>query len=304
MGAWAAFSASITWTIGTTIYSLLSKRYPPHAINTTRAVFGLVGFSMIASLQLGGVASVWHALQAVPAENAFWLCASVFGSFALGDVFFILALRSLGVPAALAISSSYPIWSALSAWVFRGEALSMMRVFGLLVTIGGVVTVILAGRRKPKQALSATRAEAFLDRRSVGVGCAFLTSIAWAFNTYAVSQGGLGQNPSIANIIRMAFTLVAAPAIGIALTRDRRCWIVRADLARYAWGFGIEVIGGGFFFVYGLTHTTLAVGASLSGLAPVISVPIALALGWETFNRWKLVGILATTLGVIVLVTQ
>ena len=55
------------------------------------------------------------------------------------------------------------------------------------------------------------------------------------------------------------------------------------DLRKYAWVFFLETFGGSLFFFYGLSHSRLAVAATLTSLAPVLSVPVALAIKIERF---------------------
>lgn len=54
--------------------------------------------------------------------------------------------------------------------------------------------------------------------------------------------------------------------------------------------------------MYGLTHSTLAVGASLSSLSPVVAVPVAIYLGWEAPSLKRIGGVLAVVAGVCLLV--
>jgi drug/metabolite transporter (DMT)-like permease len=60
---------------------------------------------------------------------------------------------------------------------------------------------------------------------------------------------------------------------------------------------------GSSLFVYGLNHSDLAIGATLTSLAPLISVPIAIAAGEERWNLARLSAVALTVTGAIVLVT-
>ena len=64
----------------------------------------------------------------------------------------------------------------------------------------------------------------------------------------------------------------------------------------------LDAIFGSIFFVYGLANTDLAVGATLSSLSPLISVPFAIALGEERWSAPRAIAITATVGGIVLLV--
>ena len=63
-----------------------------------------------------------------------------------------------------------------------------------------------------------------------------------------------------------------------------------------------EACIGSSLFVYGLAHTDLAVGATLSSVAPLLSVPFALVYREERWSGSRFAAVTATVAGVIALV--
>jgi drug/metabolite transporter (DMT)-like permease len=59
---------------------------------------------------------------------------------------------------------------------------------------------------------------------------------------------------------------------------------------------------GSVAFTYGITHTDLALGATLSSLSPLVALPIAAALGSERVTLGKIVAVSITVGGVVLLV--
>jgi drug/metabolite transporter (DMT)-like permease len=53
--------------------------------------------------------------------------------------------------------------------------------------------------------------------------------------------------------------------------------------------------------VYGLTHTSLVVGNTLSALAPVLSVPVSVALKLEKFSWIRTLAVLTVVVGLSLL---
>ncbi len=284
VGPVSAFLSSVTWAVAATVYSRLSLRSNAFAVNGTRALFALPCFFLAAVVTgWGDLAGAFR----LPAPNLLWLAVSVVGSYALGDALFFRSTHALGVPGALSIASTYPLWSALAGWLVRGERMGAAGVLGLVMVVGGVVTVIRA-RSGPE---GASR-----DGRARGVLLAIATSLFWALNAYAIARGGKGISPAVANTVRMAAVLAVVPlACRFTMGPGAALFVPAADARPVAWLFVLEGFGGSMLFLLGMTRSPLAIGAALSSLAPVVSVPFAVLSGRERFS-------LATTLGVIVVV--
>ncbi len=293
----------MTWVIGSSVYALLSKRYAPAAVNFNRALVALPLFLVASLLQNDEVRASLVALGPDAVSNrAFWLSFSIFMSYALGDVFFLWSALSIGFPTAQAIGALYPLWASLGGLVFLGEPLTSRKIAGITLAIAGTITVVLSGRKTvrtpPPESMK------LLHHYGVGVGLALLTSFFWAMNSFAGGRGGVGMNPAFANVIRMPVALLLCPIMARLQTGPGvPLLMARADYRRYLPFFAIEAFGGSYLYIYGLSHSSVAVGATLSSLAPVVSVPVAVALGWERFSLVKTVSVLLVVGGVILLVT-
>ena len=122
----------------------------------------------------------------------------------------------------------------------------------------------------------------------------------WAGNTVSVKLGGTGIAAWHANLIRflIAWPILAAtsslttrPTRDDAVARAAYRGLVPVSLA--------EACVGASLFVYGLAHTDLAVGATLSSLAPLMSVPFALLYREERWSPPRFAAVTATVAGVI-----
>src|SRR5262249_7418657 len=144
-----------------------------------------------------------------------------------------------------------------------------------LLCVGGVVALI-------QLAPVAASADGVRRRDLLGVILGLLTSFLWALNTVAIQHGAADLSVWQSNAIRYGIALVFLAA-QLAATGFRpgptgarapsKGWLamVPAVLA--------DALLGSVIFVYGLTHTDIAVGATLTSLAPLISVPVAIVLG-------------------------
>jgi len=304
LGLAAALMASLTWAVGVMVFTPLSKRHPAYIINLHRILLALPVFVLLLVLRGDFSSSV---LSLEPAQWG-WATLAVVASYAFGDVMFLMAAKRLGGPAALAIASTYPVFSALGALVFRGETLPSAKYFGILIVIVGTIFVILSGARQ--DATLAPNVQDAVRPRSRwrhdhagGVLLAFTCALFWALNTVAVAQMGTDLDAVVVNAVRLAIALVLCPLVGIGMHGLRSFKLIpRREFLPLLPIFAIEAIAGPFFYVYGLSHSPLAIGAALTSLAPVLSVPLALMLGHEKFSWPRSLGVTAVVAGIWVMV--
>lgn len=288
IGALAALGSSLTWAVGTTVYPALSVKYSPFEVNGSRALVALLFFLPL-SLTLDG----WSGWDSVTGAHVSWMLLSMVCSYFLGDACFLWSVQSLGVPGALAIASIYPVWTAVAGWLFKGEALGFQQGAGIALAVLGTLMVILSGYRVKAQGV----------RYGRGVAFGLLTSGFWALNSWAVAEGGAGISPWVGNSIRMGIALFLCGVTASALRRQVRVGLPIPVLKPYLAIFAFEAFGGSFFFLYGLTHASLAVASALSSLAPVIAVPLAWLRKSEPLTPSKVMGVLLAVAGVVILLT-
>jgi drug/metabolite transporter (DMT)-like permease len=225
---------------------------------------------------------------------------SVLCAYGFADSVFFTAARRVGVTTALAIASSYPLWAALAGALWRGERFGLVRAAGTALCVGGVIALIVLSPRAVEE-----HAHAHSTKRDAreGILLALLTSVLWAGNTVSVKLGATGIAAWHANLIRffIAWPILAAtsslvprPTKDDAEARSAYRALVPVSLA--------EACVGSSLFVYGLAHTDLAVGATLSSLAPLISVPFALLYREERWSPPRFAAVTATVAGVIILI--
>ena len=64
----------------------------------------------------------------------------------MGDAFLFQAFIWIGAQRGMLMMSLAPLISAALAWIFFGEVLTGMQMFGILVTLAGIAWVILRTR--------------------------------------------------------------------------------------------------------------------------------------------------------------
>lgn len=295
MGPIFAFLSSVTWAIGSAQYSRMTEKYSAFQVNFTRVVFALPLFILTAFIMGGGWQGGVDLYQALETKHFAWFTLSVFASYAFGDVLFLWSTQSIGVPSALAIASSYPILTSLLGVIFKGEHILFHQWIGLFLAVAGIVTVILSNSQK---------SSAQQKMKTKGVLLALATAICWAINGYTVANGGQDLNPAVANTVRMGLTIFVVLILCPLIEKKSASLLPKKMLFTNAWVFVIEAFGGSMFFVYGLSHSSLVLGITLSSLAPVISVPIAVALRLEKFSITRTFAIIVVAAGLALLLSR
>lgn len=291
LGALAALGSSCTWAYASTRYAQASRDVGSFRVNLARASVVLPIYAAIVLFSRGA-----HALDGVTAPRASWLVVSVLCSYGAADALFFTAARRLGISTALSIASVYPLWAATAGALVRGEPFGLARAAGTLLCVGGVVALVR---------LHVTRGDADRKGDALGVLLALVTSFLWAGNSFSIKEASSTGAIDVwqVNVVRyaIALTLLAAIVAGSRtpppLPRPARGWpaLLPAILA--------DALLGSTIYVYGLAHTDLAIGATLSSLAPLVSVPFAIWLGEERWSAARFAAITATVGGVAILVS-
>lgn len=307
LGSIAAFLSSITWLVGSTCYTNLAKNYHPLAINVARAAVAIPVYLVISVFQWQSILQAIQIEQWLILNRLFWLTASIIASYVVGDALFFRGAVLIGLPATQALASTFPCWSAAAAFLFLGETLNVWQILGILLTVAGCVVVVVAGKKlltgTPNP--SATGVGSHSHRILIGTSLGVATALFWAFNSFAVSKGGANFPAAPANLVRLLTALVLCLILmRLSKVEKKRSRISTEDIRRYLPAFVTEACAGTFFYVYGLTHSSIAIGTTLTSLAPILSVPVAVALHWEKFSLAKLLGIVAGTVGVVMLVSN
>jgi drug/metabolite transporter (DMT)-like permease len=301
LGPIAALFSSGTWAYGSANYSKLTRTFRPFDVNFTRALFAFPLFIVAAFVSAGGFTEGIEAYQMLSWTSAGWLFISIFASYAIGDVFFLWSTIALGVPGALAIASGYPIFSALIGLFFEGQSMSTIQWIGLATTIAGIIIVILNDPKGVPQSGEEVRSHPYLKKKWVGVSLAGLTAIGWSMNSYSIMKGGLGLNSAVANTFRMGMALPIIATLSFLTTRKGITPLPRAVVKKYLSVFIAETFFGSYFYMYGMTHSPLVLGSTLAALAPVLSVPVSIALKLEQFSWVRTFAVLTVVVGLSLL---
>lgn len=299
LGPLCAFFSSVTWAVGSAGYSKISRQYSPFAVNFTRALIALPLFVLSAFIVSGGLVEGIANYSKVRWSHWGWFTLSMFSSYGLGDTLFLWSTRSLGVPGALAIGSCFPIWTVLAGYLVYHEDVSLIKLLGLGISVFGAIVVILNGPQGLKNSRDPVSQQEFPWG---GFLLAVATSFMWATNSFSVARGGADLIAPVGNTVRMIMALVLSAGFSRIFVPGTSLVLPHGQVLKSWWIFVLEAFGGSYLYMFGLAHSSLAVGSTLSSLAPVISVPVAILLGLERFSKLRTLGVVIVAFGIWLLV--
>ena len=227
----------------------------------------------------------------------FWLGLSGVIGLVLGDGCLFQAYLLVGTRVASLLMSLAPVFSALLAWLFLGEALSGQEILAMSLALAGVAWVV-SERGANHRAITVTRKQYTLGIL-LGIGGALGQALGLVTAKQALGDG----YPALsAVVIRMSVAMIAI--WGLAMLHGDAGKTVRA--LRSNRGAGKFILGGAFLGPFiGVWLSLVAVQAARVGIAstlmamtPVILLPLVYWLFHEKISARAAAGTLLAMGGV------
>ncbi|MFW9944639.1 MAG: DMT family transporter [Candidatus Sifarchaeia archaeon] len=289
LGATAGFIASAMWAISVVVYRSQSKEIRPLAISSIKMWVALAFMSIVVILPFR--TSPFF----VPIESLVYLVLSISLGAVIGDTIYLTSQERIGVSYAFPIAMSFPILTYFLAIVFLGDVLVPSRLFGTVVTVGGLILISHEQNNVDEDGQSAK-----LD--PLGIALAFLTMVMFATGTVLLDIGVTGVDPVDANFVRVVFgsaefvpLFLLARHHGMPMPTPRPAKIVAV-----AGLFGMAI--GSLLYVLMVKLIGAAMGSVIGSTSPLFAVPISVLYLKERLTASAAVGVVATVIGVILVV--
>lgn len=292
LGELAGLLVSVAFTVNSAVFTIAGRQVGSVVVNRFRLVLAVI-FLALTHLVLFGT------LLPLTAEPQRWLWLSLSGisGLVLGDAFLFQAFVWIGPHLSMLMMSLVPVISALLAWLFLEEQLSIGQVLGILMTIGGVAWVIL--ERDNIRGLHE------LDYPR-GIFFGLMGAFGQALGLVLAKNGLRGEfSPISGNIIRM----FSAGAIlwGFTLFRGQagKTFQSLINSRRAAMYILIGTIIGPFIGVslslFSIQNAEIGVASTLMALPPIFLLPVGYFFFQERFGWGAIAGTLLAFFGVTLL---
>jgi drug/metabolite transporter (DMT)-like permease len=293
IGEAAALFTSLCWSFSAIGFTKSTQQVGSQITNRMRVLLALLALLLINAILYR---------QPVPlhAGTSRWLWLGVSGiiGLSLGDAFLFQAYREIGPRLGLLLLSLAPIFGAGIAWIFFGQALSLLQIAGILVTLGGIFWVVLV---RPEQGNEPAHRVT-----SRGVLFGILAALGQATGLVLSQQGMTGNFPPFAGaLIRMT---AAVTTLWILAAFQRQAGFsvgsMRSHPGVLGWiGFGalLGPVIGVSSSLLAVQHADIGVASTLMALPPILMLPISYFVFKERFGWQAIAGTLVAVAGVALL---
>jgi drug/metabolite transporter (DMT)-like permease len=295
-GEMAGLAAAATWAVGSTLFSRIGRSTSPLAMNLAKCL-SAGALLALTFLALHGVPA------RVPTSALAWLGASALAGLSVGDTAYFGALVRLGVPRAILLLSTAPVFATLLAWLYFAEPITPRSGAGIAVTLFGIALTVTSSRAAPGGEATASSGRA---RIAAGVALGLVAGLGQATGSLlskrAMREGLDPLFVSAARLLVGGLALVATAAVrgrlravGGELGRDR-------TLLRVAGASFLGSYAGIWLSQVAIQETpSTGVATTLLATSPVFALPIAHWLGDERIRPRGVLGVVLTVVGVALL---
>ncbi|MBI3578349.1 MAG: DMT family transporter [Ignavibacteriales bacterium] len=215
-----------------------------------------------------------------------------------GDTFLFKSYDYNGPRVSMLIMSIAPAISAILAYIFIGEVVSWMGIFGMLITLAGIVIVVLEQRE------TSSSKYPFSLR---GVFYGFLGAVGQASGLVlakmALAEGEI--NGFVATLVRIIASLILLIPIAMMTRRLNNPIKVFSNDKK---AFKLTVLGailGPYFGItlslVSITYTNIGIAATLMAMTPIAILPLVKIIHKEVLSWRAIIGALVAVAGVAIL---
>jgi drug/metabolite transporter (DMT)-like permease len=212
-----------------------------------------------------------------------------------GRIFVWKSVANIGANRGNVLSATQVIYTVLVAFLFLGDPVSVYLIAGIALVLFGVVVV--SYRRGEEKMFTA-------KQRRVGLVYGLTGAVIWGLGADLQQVGeSLYPNPLGASFLTFAFSFATLLPVMYFLNRNSNNAVTRLDRRGLAFIVIAGLLGNmGFFLSYeALNYIPVPVLSTINGFNPMITLMTSFALtrNLEQINRKTVLGVLASTVGVI-----
>jgi len=295
IGELSAIGAALTWSACALIFTAASHRIgSSFSMNHYKTTFGMLILAVIQLITRGTFLP-----QSISSIN--WLLLGLSGviGYFLADASLYQSYMTIGPRLGILIFNFYPLMSTLLAWLFLKEALSIYALFGISVTISGIIWVVSEKNN--------TRREIHKKHFTQGICFAICAGLfqAISFTIIKPVMTGVDQvDPLTTTLIRAGFGCAAYWIVS--LFRGKVITVFKKSSDKKAMaliGVG-ALVGSSIGVVLAMIAVKMApvgIASTLMALMPIMILPMVAIVYKEKISARAILGTIVACLGVAIL---
>ena len=295
IGELAALSAALLWTFSTLLWGKIDLS--AMGLNLCKNAIGTV--MLIGHLTALVIFLDRPSLLLAPQVSWFWLSLSGLIGIVVGDTVYFRSLQIMGARRALIMATTGPIFAAILGWMILNEALGILAITGIALTVAGVLFVVID--RKAKHEVPGIMPGRLRDGILLGLAGAVCQSVGGVFSKLGMvdSSGQQICDAVEATFIRLFVASVATigyvmlrKQIGELFHRARQWKELRMIVPATAIGTWLGI----WLSQLAYQHSDVAIAQTLLATCPLFAIPIVWLVDG---HRITLIGVVGTIVALI-----
>jgi len=290
IGEIAALATAFCWSITSYAFTNASRRVGAIQVNIDR-----MAFASIILICIIGIFGISLTLSFNQISN---LVISGILGLVLGDSFLFKSFQMIGARLGIIIMAAVPVLSAILAYFFLNEIISYLGMFGMLLTITGILVVVLEKKSAEQNNIPFNK---------LGIFYGFLGALGQAtgliYAKYAFQGGDL--NGFAASFIRLfSASIIILPIASTFRRYKNPIGIYSKD----SYSAKVILIGTIFGPVLGITGSLIAIEYAKVGIAstlmatmPIIMLPISRFYFKEKLDWKAIIGAFVAVIGAAII---
>jgi drug/metabolite transporter (DMT)-like permease len=287
-GEFAALGAALIWASASVVYTGVGRQLSPLVLNFTKGwiAIALILFTFFLTGQ---------SMPNLSATTIGLLALSGIVGIGLGDTAYFHALNCIGARRTLLFETIAPCLSALLAWIFLQETLPVQAWFGILLTLGGIIWVVLERVPNPGAIQNAPlRGLVFSLLAALGQAGGAVLSRAALIGSEIDSLWSTLIRLLGGTVVLLIWSLIEQPKEIIKSVQSQRLFFVIAGTAFISTYLGI------WLQQTSLKFAPTGIAQALSSTSPLFVLPIVRLMG-DRISLRSLIGVMIALLGVTLL---
>jgi drug/metabolite transporter (DMT)-like permease len=289
-GEFSALLTALLWSASSIIFAEATQRIGSVQLNINRLF--VAALLLIITIFIGGI----------PYELSFkqllFLSVSGIIGLTIGDTFLFKAYQHIGARFSMLLMALSPGMTAILGYFFLSERISLLGIFGMIITLGGIALVILERQETPTSKYKISR---------IGIIYGVLGALGQAggliFAKLAFNEGEI--HGFVATFIRIASSIfVLFPILLMARRFKNPIKLYKNDLKSLGLTIAGSIVGPYFgitFSLIAIVHTKVGIAATLMSTMPIIMLPMIKYVYKEKLTYRSITGAVIAVVGIAIL---
>ncbi len=290
LGEFAALATAICWSVTSVVFTAAGRRIGALQVNLYRLPLAVLLLTLTYFGLVGG--------SEVPLSAVFWLAVSGVVGLAIGDTFLFQAMVSIGARLSMLLLSLAPPMTAILAFLFLGERISLVGVLGIGITLAGVSWVV--AERTPRTSGRRVRIS------GKGVLLGIFSALGQAVGLIFAKKGLVPEmHPLLATLVRMLSASLILWPLSLLIGRVKNPFALfrrdRTALRLVLTGVVFGPFLGVTLSLLSVKYTDTGVAATIMSTVPVLMLPLVVFYEKEHVSWRAVLGAVITVIGIALL---